>query len=430
LLGAVWTARAAPVDPSTHTAFLKCAACQLALVPHRGEGKTDDQIRRTQERIASMPRPAPEIERLGWLFVEKARRSSDPGFYKLAEQCALCLEAEKPRANEALLLRGHVLHSLHQFKEAETLARELVQRRGLSFDYGLLGDILLDQGRMSGAIEAYQKMLDERPDLHGYTRAAHIRWVKGDLEGALEMITLAIQTSSSTAPEAAAWVYSRAAIYLWQAGRLDESLRSCDAALRMASDYAPALLARGRILLGEGKISEAVGPLEKAAEISPLPELQWALADALRAGGRTNEALAAEAKLHRRGALADGRTYALFLATRGERLDQAIRLAEEELKQRGDGFTHDAKAWVLSARQDQTGAAQEMRLALAEGTQDARLFFHAGVIASRAHQDAEARSYLDRAAALARMLYPSERVILERERAAFNQRVRLAAQEK
>ena len=35
------------------------------------------------------------VEKLGWSFVEKARESFDPGFYKLAEQCALCLDSKQ-----------------------------------------------------------------------------------------------------------------------------------------------------------------------------------------------------------------------------------------------------------------------------------------------------------------------------------------------
>src|SRR4029077_4652122 len=115
------------------------------------------------------------------------RESFDPGYYKLAEQCALCLESRQAHATEALLLRGHVLQNLHRFKEAEPLARELVARRGLSFDYGLLGDVLMEQGQLNEAVEAYQKMVDEKPDMQAYARIGHLRWLKGDLEGAVEV---------------------------------------------------------------------------------------------------------------------------------------------------------------------------------------------------------------------------------------------------
>ena len=58
-----------------------------------------------------------------------------------------------------------------------------------------------------------------------------------------------------------------------------------DASLRTVPDYAAALLARGRIQLAQKKPVEAVETLTRAARLNPLPEYQWALADALRLAG-------------------------------------------------------------------------------------------------------------------------------------------------
>ncbi len=122
--------------------------CAIALASHAGESDEDLNIIRLQGKVSGSARPVPYLEKLGWAFVAKARASYDPGFYKMAEQCALCMQTEKPGSSEALLLRGHVLHNLHRFEEAEALARKLVAARGLSFDYGLLGDVLLELGEL------------------------------------------------------------------------------------------------------------------------------------------------------------------------------------------------------------------------------------------------------------------------------------------
>jgi hypothetical protein len=50
-----------------------------------------------------------------------------------------------------------------------------------------------------------------------------------------------------------------------------------------------------------------------------------------------------------------------------------------------------------------------MQRALAEGTQDARLFFHAAIIASKTMQSSEAEKFVRQAAAIEQMLLPSER---------------------
>src|SRR5437867_9731746 len=121
------------------------------LAPHDGEGRLDSDIRQCQARVRAGTNPEAALERLGWLFVAKARESFDPGFYRLAEQCALCLDSRRPGSLEAMLLRGHALQNQHRFKEAETLARELVRRRAQPFDYGLLGDALMEQGQLAEA---------------------------------------------------------------------------------------------------------------------------------------------------------------------------------------------------------------------------------------------------------------------------------------
>ena len=60
-----------------------------------------------------------------------------------------------------------------------------------------------------------------------------------------------------------------------------------------------------------------------------------------------------------------------------------------------------------------------MKRALAEGTQDARLFYHAGVIAAARGERAEARRWLDKALAAQQMLLPSEREDLTQQLASL-----------
>ena len=392
--------RVASVPPAVPVAAAD--PCAVALAPVTGADKLSGKIAAIQQKARAASDPIPALEQLGWLFVAKARSSFDPGYYKLAEQCALCIESKRPNDETALLLRGHVLDSLHRFKQAEVIARQLVASRELAADYGLLGDVLMEQGRLDEATAAYQKMMDLRPDLHAYARAAHMRWLKGDLTGAIEAMQLAARASSPNDPESAAWVFSRLAMYRLQAGDTTQARRDCEAALQFQTDYALALLVRGRILMAEGKVADAVPSLQRAAELNPLPEYHWVLAEALRATGQIGEADAVEAKINARD---DPRTVALFLATTVKDAPMALRLASEELPTREDVFTLDALAWALHAAGKDVEAQTTMRRALAEGTQDARLFLHAATILS-------AGDFAGKAAALRQMLLPSEQKLL------------------
>ncbi len=190
------------------------------LGPQTDKSRTDREISQLQQRIREGRNVELWLDRLGWAFVAKARESFDPGFYKLAEQCARSIEKRNPQSQETMLLRAHVLQNLHRFKESEPLARRLVQQRGLSFDYGLLGDALMEQGKLGAAVEAYQQMMNLKPDLRAYARAAHMRWLKGDLEGAIEAMQLAVGAASPQDAESAAWVNTRLASYEFHAGNL------------------------------------------------------------------------------------------------------------------------------------------------------------------------------------------------------------------
>ena len=227
--------------------------CAIALTPHEGSHHTDEKIIRLQHASRQAKQPEAYLEQLGWAFVAKARRSFDPGFYMLAEQAALCMVAKQPDSAEALLLRGHVLNQLHRFREAEALARQLVAQRGLSYDYGLLGDALTEQGHIDDAVVAYDHMLQQKPSPQGYIRAAHVRWITGDLTGATQLMQMA--TNGFRDPEASAWSHVRLALYELQAGHMQPATRRIAAILAAQPDYAPALAAHGRFLLAQGDLS-------------------------------------------------------------------------------------------------------------------------------------------------------------------------------
>jgi tetratricopeptide (TPR) repeat protein len=386
--------------------------CTVALAAGAGQSERDRQIARTQDAARGGARDAGALERLGYLYVARARVNNDPGDYKLAQMAAECLDSRHPGDPAALLLRGHVFHQLHRFREAEQMARALVAKREVVLDYGLLGDALMEQGRLSEAAAAYQKMIDLKPFYQSYTRAAHLRWLKGDLDGAIDVIRLAIDSASPRDPESAAWAWTRMAAYQLQAGRLTASLTAAETALKHQPDYAAALLAQGRTLLAMHREADAVELLRRAVRLNPLPEYQWAFADALRLRGLDAEAESVEQLLTARGEATDPRTLALYLATRRADPSKALALAEEEMRNRADIFTLDAHAWALAANGRVDEARDAIERAVAEGTMDARLFLHAGLIHAAAGRQREAMAWLKRADALRATLLPSEAVEL------------------
>jgi len=346
------------------------------------------------------------------MYIAKARELGDPGAYNLAMQSALAIEAQQPNSLAALLLRGHALHSLHHFSEAERIARRLVSERGLPLDFGLLGDVLVDRGALDEAIENYQRMMDLRPDSHAYTRAAHVRYLKGDLGGALAAMHTAARAVSPRNRESFAWTWSKLAAFQLQTADFELALSSVRRALEVLPSSYPALRVQAQIQLASAQPQLAIASLRSAAQHTPHPEVLWSLIEALQLTGDEAEAERVRARLLSSGAQEDPRAFALYLATQGEQLQTAERLVNAELSERADAYSYETLAWVQSARGAHEQALHNARLSLAPGTDDPRLFYHAALVAERAGELQQSRAWLARAGRAAHMLLPSQRELL------------------
>ena len=86
-----------------------------------------------------------------------------------------------------------------------------------------------------------------------------------------------------------------------------------------------------------------------------------------------------------------------------------MRLARDELAVRADVYGYDTLAWALLNAGDAAGADAPMRSALAADTRDARLWYHAGLIALANGRPDEASASLQNALALGPALEPVAR---------------------
>lgn len=397
-------------------------ALRLALIEHKGKSiaadSADAQIRelqkRTQEKLAAGTIPVAEIEKLAWAFVDKARRAHDDGYYRLARACGEGLSSDATARAAGLLILGHAAQSMHEFVKAEAIARELTTLRGNPFDWGLLGDILVDRGALIEASEAYQRMVDAKPCLQSYVRAGHIRMLAGDLDGAVQLTEHAVRSGSRRAPEPLAWAYTRLSRLHMLRGEEAEALQAAACALEVLPTSAAALLLRASVEAARGQKQAALADYRNAARLAPLPEYQWALADALRDSGQEAEAATVERELEESGARNDPRTFAFYLLTRSKRLEEVSELLTKELEQRRDANTLDALAF-LQFRQGKNNEAQKTILgALATRTCEPRVLLHAALITkaiATAPQDIE--HAMQRARRMAHGLLPSERKLLQ-----------------
>ena len=84
----------------------------------------------------------------------------------------------------------------------------------------------------------------------------------------------------------------------------------------------------------------------------------------------------------------------------GRQVPQVLEAARAELETRHDIYGYDLFAWALYKQGRTLEARRAMSTALAQGTQDALLFYHAGLIERAGGNLPAARDYLRRALAV------------------------------
>ncbi|WP_441291141.1 tetratricopeptide repeat protein [Sorangium sp. KYC3313] len=357
------------------------AALALALAAPAGASAVDREIEALSRRLAKAPGGADLWSALGHAWLRKARASGDPSLYGRARACAeagLALTAED---RASLNLLGLVLIHERRFTEARDAAeRVLSQDEGDALALGTLSDAALALGAFQVAAHAAQRMVDQRPGLPSYARAAHLRWLQGDAATAKRIIRLAIDAGDPGDPEALAWTLTQAAMMFWHEGDHEGADLGFERALAALAEYPPALAGRARVALARGAWGRAVELLERAHLRSPDAETAWLLGDARMAAGDNAGAARAYAGAVDAGQRSDRRTLALYYATRGLERDEALRLAGAERAVRADIYTEDTHAWALyrAGKLAEARAASDRALAL--GTRDARLLYHAGAI--------------------------------------------------
>jgi tetratricopeptide (TPR) repeat protein len=378
------------------------AAKRLALQPPHGSAAVDTLVASLQRSAERNPGKGDIWVVLGRAWVRKARETTDPGFYLNAKACADVALDIDPNDATALDLSGFVLLNDHRFEEARALAQRIVDAHPVDPPaYGTLSDALLELGRFDEAAAAAQTMMDLKPNLPSYSRASYLRWLQGDAQGALRNVRLAIDAGADQRdPEPRAWVLVQAAMIFWHEGDVQGADAGFDAALAQMSDYPPALVGKARVAISRGDGSGAANMLRRAYDASPLVETAWLLGDALAMAGDDAGARDAYARVERTGKQTDPRTLALFWATKNEHAAEALSLAEGEKKVRGDVATDDAYAWALYRNGRFGEAKAAVDHALAHGTRDARLLYHAGAIRIALGESKEGRELAARAVKL------------------------------
>src|SRR5262245_39838037 len=355
-----------------------------------------------QQKVDRSPSAAAWTD-LAMAFARRARETSDPSFYAQAEAAVEHALSLSPEDFGALKARTWALLGRHEFAKARDLARDLNRRNPDDvIVYGFLADAQAELGDYADAEEAAQWMLNLRAgNVASLTRGAYIRELIGDVPGAIEFMEEALQGIAASEIEDRAWTLTQIAHLHLSLGRLEPAEQALEEALRLFPGYHYALAQQAKLRAAQGRTADAVELLRRRYESAPHAENLFDLAAALERAGHSEEARQAFAEFEKKARLesdsADNANRELIhcLADHG-RAAEAVRPAERETARRHDVFTLDAQAWALHRAGRSREARRPIEQALAVGIRDARLDYHAGVIAAAAGDGQAAARYLSR----------------------------------
>ena len=335
-------------------------------------------------------------------LARRARETSDAAYYDQAEEALQTSLRLAPDNFDARKTRVWVLLGKHDFAQARAVATEL--NRNMPDDvqvYGLLADANAELGDYAAAENAAQWMLDLRPgNLPALTRAAYLRELFGDVDGALELMGMAFSRLPQSETEDRAWILTQVGHLHLSTGALSPANTALAQALALFPDYHYALGQLARVRLAESKPREAVVLLERRYRMAPHPENLFVLAQALARAGRSSEAHNAFLEFERKsraemeGTDNSNRELIFYYTDYAPRPKEALRIAQTEIARRSDIYTLDAYAWALAANGRHREARAQIERALAVGLKDADMYYRAGVIAAAQRDRAAARRYL------------------------------------
>jgi tetratricopeptide (TPR) repeat protein len=242
-------------------ALLLIGVSTLTAQAHEGEEPSNPnssaqrQVLQLKEKLRQKPGSLQLQIRLARAYIVKGRDEGGHQAFAAAKTILDEVLKKAPGDKDALYLRAWTAMFMHRFDEAAVFATKGIERYpSAAVFYGVLSDAHLERGNIKRAQALVQKMLDLKPDQGSYSRAAHLRSVLGDPEGAVELWEMAIRAGSLDKVDTA-WCYVELGnLYLkkQQAGKAEQAYQAAAA-----------------LVPGYSKAEAGLSKLRKAAEAKP-----------------------------------------------------------------------------------------------------------------------------------------------------------------
>ncbi|WP_370961891.1 tetratricopeptide repeat protein [Amycolatopsis sp. cg9] len=373
-----------------------------AVVAAGAPSALDRAITTARDKLAKRDHDPRTWAELGAAYVEAARAKADPTYYPKAEEALRKSVAQQPDGNgTALAGLGALANARHDFAAARDWG---LQARDVLPDsaavYGVLTDAYTQLGDTEAATTALQRMLDLKPGVSSFTRAAY----EFELHGRVEDARHALDRALADAVDPGDVVFCRHLLgkLAFDNGDLDTAQRHFDAGLRAVPDAAPLLQGRATVLAARGRTGEALAGFEDLVSRQPNLDNLQEYALLLTSAGAPEPAARQYAVIERQqrvdaeaGANIDLEA-SLVAVDRGN-ARQALELAQAEWARRQPVFVADAVAWALHLNGRDAEALTYAGRAASTGWRSAAVAYHRGMILAGLGRTAEAVAALTEA---------------------------------
>lgn len=406
---------------SGHAASAASVQPAASLAPAISTSGDDSSVRETirwlESRVQKDADDFVAYNKLGALYLQRLRETGDATFLAQTFRAARASLAALPAGQnkQGLNLLAQAEFAAHDFVAARDHARTLVRMEpDKAYPYQTLGDALLELGDYDAAEAAFRRM-QELDGVQNITRVAtqqrlgRLAILRGDTAAAQRSFARALELALALPVpprETVAWCRWQLGETAFSRGDYAAAEQHYRDALIAFPDYFRALASLGRVRAARGDPAGALAHYESAVKILPDPAFVAALGDLYLLSGRERDAarqydlVEAIARLGAAGGALYNRQQALFYADHDRKPEEAYAMAVREYAVRRDIYGADAVAWT-ALKAGRIGEAQAMiKAALRLNTRDARLYYHAGMIAHAASDMTAARDFFARALAL------------------------------
>lgn len=386
------------------------------LEPVHGLAPISDVISLWRERSAGQPLDYLNRTQLGSALATQARENADLAGYEEAESVLREALSVNPSYPPARLALASTLQAQHRFVEARSLAVGVHADKPSAAALALIGDSNFELGDYDAAAKAYDELRALERTAPVISREARLASVRGDNQGAVTLAAEALAASQRLAlrPNASAFYYFQLGHFRFESGDVSGAIADLEQALGTDPGSAAASEKLAFVYASTGRVDEALALYLELIESGPAPDLYGSAADLYVTLGNSSAAVThelagvalAEETIDRFPA--ERRHLVGFLLDRDPQL--ALGLAEADLLERQDVGAYDTMAWALHRNGRHEEAAEMIELALAHGTRQASILYHAGAIAAANGSNQVAIDHLEMALSVNAKFHPTEAV--------------------